>query len=63
MKTDITKCKKCGRKFALEYIKFPCKMENSRNWETYYLCPYCNNSTNVRLSSDEDIRTTKLEFE
>ena len=63
MSTEIIKCKKCGKRFELEFIKHPCKMEDTKNWDTYYLCPYCNDATNVRLSSDEDVKTSKLEFE
>lgn len=63
MRVEIIKCKKCGKRFELEYIKYPCKMENDRNWDTYYLCPYCNDVTNVMLSSDEDVKISKLECE
>ena len=62
MSTEIIKCKKCGKRFKLEYLKYLCKMEDTRNWDTNYLCPYCNDVTNVRLSSDEDVKTSKLEF-
>lgn len=63
MKTELIKCKKCRKKFQLEYIKYPCKTEESRSWETFYVCPYCDDVTNVRLSSDEDIQTSTVEFE
>lgn len=61
MRTEIIKCKKCGKNYNLGYVKYPCNMENSKRWDTFYTCPYCNNITEITLFSDEDVVTSKLE--
>ena len=54
-------CKGCGKRYIFEFCNLPSKMEEQRYRDSYYTCPYCNHTTNVRLSSKEDIRTLKLD--
>lgn len=60
MKTEIIICSNCKRSYRLEYIKYPCKMEEGRFWQTYYCCPYCKNSTDIIMPSNEDIKTHEM---
>lgn len=56
------KCGNCGKEYNVEIYTFPARMEDSRSWDTYYWCPYCEKETiKVHLSSDEDVRTYKVE--
>ena len=52
-------CRKCGNKYKVKIIKYPCKMEDTRFWETFYTCPYCGEAVKVTIASDEDVASYK----
>mgnify|MGYP005748752925 CR=1 FL=1 len=60
---DIKICPVCGKKYRIEPINFPSKMEDGRFWVTYYHCPYCKDEKSiveVRLPSDQDVEPKEL---
>ena len=57
----IVSCTKCGKKYRVVVIKYPCNMEDGRTWETYYTCPYCGETHSIRLLSNEDVKTEKVD--
>lgn len=57
MRSEIIICPKCKKSYGLEYIKYPCKMEEGRIWHTHYYCPYCKDAIEISLPSDEDVKT------
>ncbi len=56
------KCDKCKKEFIAHIDTLPCKMEEGKNWTTYFICPHCHQGTGeIVLSSDEEIfKYTKL---
>ena len=55
---ECTKCPKCGREFKIVHITYPTNMEGKHH-DSYYSCPYCNDTTIVHLRGNEDIDSEK----
>lgn len=52
-------CSKCGKEYKVEIVRHPCKLEETRIWESFYDCPYCGNTVEIHLNSDEDVKSKK----
>lgn len=52
-------CGKCNREFIKRITVYPCKMEDKRNRESSYFCPYCKEGYSEYLSADEDVEGIK----
>ena len=57
---ETIKCS-CGKEFIREIITYPAKLEETRRWDTYFTCPYCEKVYGINLSSNEDARSFKKE--
>ena len=60
-KVDFLTCSKCGKRYKRIIIKYPAKLEETRSWDTFYNCPYCEEAYPIHLASNEDVRTSKME--
>ncbi len=50
-------CGKCGKKYKVEIVRHPCKLEETRVWTSFYDCPHCGHTVEILLNSDEDIKS------
>ncbi len=54
-------CRKCGKKYIVEYTQYPSKVDDKR--EGYYICPYCKTDESivrVHLLGNEDIKSIPI---
>lgn len=59
-RSEIVRCKKCEKEYKVEVTRCKCKAEDGRVWNTFYTCPYCGQTVEIMLSSDEDVRSCKI---
>ncbi len=61
MQTEKEKCPFCGKYFEVEYIKYPCKLDDKRI--SYIACPYCGKvvKDKITLLGDEDTKCYVIE--
>ncbi len=50
---DIVICDKCANEFIKEMIYENGSVDENRN--SFYSCPYCGETYNIRLRSNEDV--------
>lgn len=58
---EVVVCAKCNKKFIKRMIHYPCNTEPARN--SYYWCPYCKATYDIRLSPFEDVTSLKMNKE
>jgi len=58
-KDEIVVCSRCGKEFVKRMLYFPCNTESAH--DSFYCCPYCNQTYSIRLSPREDVLTFKVE--